>query len=86
VVKTDGVTARGVRVSVVARSLLERVALALGGRAGARLGLGVDRMTLLRAIRAMTLPAPPPVKEAKGIRVDPASLAGRTHVRVVDAP
>lgn len=75
---------------MVARSLLERVALALGGRASAgpagRLGLGVGRMTLLRAIRAMTLPAPPPVKEAKGIRVDPASLAGRTHVRVVDAP
>jgi transposase len=63
--QVDGVTARGARVSSVARQLLERVALALGGRAGARLatrlGLGMGRMTLLRAIRAVPLPAVPAV-------------------------
>ncbi len=63
--QVDGVTIRGAKVSTPARSLLERVALALGGRAGARLaarlGLGMGRMTLLRAIRALSLPGVPAV-------------------------
>ncbi|MFE9658148.1 ISL3 family transposase [Micromonospora sp. NPDC006431] len=58
--QVDGLTVRWARISVVARTLLEAVALALGGRAGARLarrlGLGVGRMTLIRAIRALPLP------------------------------
>src|SRR5436190_1984175 len=49
------------RHSALARRMLEAVALALGGRAGARLaeGLGphAGRMTLLRLVRA--LPEPP---------------------------
>jgi transposase len=57
----DGVTVRNGRFSVLARHGMETVALALGGRAGARLagrlGHCVDRMTLLRLIRA--LPEPP---------------------------
>ncbi|GGN94039.1 ISL3 family transposase [Actinoplanes lobatus] len=61
--QVDGVTTRGAKIITVARGLLERVALALGGRAGARLaarlGLGAGRMTLLRAIRALPLPAIP---------------------------
>ncbi|MEV6351018.1 ISL3 family transposase [Actinoplanes sp. NPDC051851] len=61
--QVDGVTTRGAKISTGARGLLERVALALGGRAGARLaarlGLCAGRMTLLRAIRAMPLPAIP---------------------------
>ena len=57
----DGLTVRHGRSSGLARRLLESVALALGGRAGARLttrlGLHVGRMTLLRLVRA--LPEPP---------------------------
>jgi hypothetical protein len=48
---------------VLARRPLEAVALALGGRAGARLtsrlGFGVGRMSLLRLIRALPEPAVP---------------------------
>ena len=46
---------------MLARRLLEPVALALGGRAGARLSgrLGLGRMTLLRLVRALPLPAVP---------------------------
>jgi transposase len=61
--QVDGLTVRHGRASVLARRLLEPVALALGGRAGARLtdrlGLGVGRMTLLRLLRALPLPAVP---------------------------
>ena len=57
----DGLTVRHGRHSALARRMLEAVALALGGRAGARLaeGLGphAGRMTLLRLVRA--LPEPP---------------------------
>lgn len=52
----DGVTVRHGRFSPLARQGMEAVALALGGRAGARLagrlGPFVGRMTLLRLIRA----------------------------------
>jgi transposase len=57
----DGVTVRHGRFSTLARHGVEAVALALGGRAGARLagrlGPHVGRMTLLRLVRA--LPEPP---------------------------
>lgn len=63
--QVDGLTVPWARVSLVARTLLEAVALALGGRAGARLasrlGLAVGRMTLIRAIRALPLPMVPTV-------------------------
>jgi transposase len=56
-----GVTVRHGRFSALARQGMEAVALALGGRAGARLagrlGPYVGRMTLLRLVRA--LPEPP---------------------------
>lgn len=61
--QVDGLTVRHGRASVLARRLLEPMALALGGRAGARLtgrlGLGVGRMTLLRLIRGLPLPVIP---------------------------
>ena len=57
----DGVTVRYGRFSALAQHGMEAVALALGGRAGARLAgrlrPSVGRMTLLRLIRA--LPEPP---------------------------
>lgn len=56
----DGLTVRYGRYSELARRMLEAVALALGGRAGARLtgrlGSQVGRMTLLRLIRALPEP------------------------------
>ncbi|MFG1954827.1 ISL3 family transposase [Micromonospora sp. NPDC048830] len=59
--QVDGLTVRHGRHSALARRMLEAVALALGGRAGARLtgrlGPQVGRMTLLRLVRA--LPEPP---------------------------
>jgi transposase len=55
-----GVTVRYARHSVLARRALEALALALGGRAGQRLGgrlaVQVGRMTLIRLIRAMPEP------------------------------
>jgi transposase len=55
-----GVTVRYARHSVLARRALEALALALGGRAGQRLGgrlaVRVGRMTLIRLIRAMPEP------------------------------
>ncbi|WP_173166052.1 ISL3 family transposase [Phytohabitans suffuscus] len=59
--QVDGLTVRHGRFSTLGRQALEAVALALGGRAGARLadrlGPYVGRMTLLRLVRA--LPEPP---------------------------
>lgn len=61
--QVDGVTLRHGRISVLAHRLLEPLALASGGRAGARLtgrlGLAVGRMTLLRLVRALPLPSVP---------------------------
>jgi transposase len=55
-----GLTLRHARHSVAARTLLQAVALALGGRAGARLtgrlAMPTGRMSLLRLIRAMPEP------------------------------
>lgn len=63
--QVDGLTVRHARHSLLARRLLEAVALAVGGRAGARLtsqvGTAVGRMTLLRLIRALPEPVVPAV-------------------------
>jgi hypothetical protein len=59
--QVSGLTSRHARRTPAAPSVLEAVALALGGRAGARLtwwlAAKVSRMTLLRLIRAMPDPA-----------------------------
>ena len=58
--QVEGLTARHQRRTAGLRSLLERVALALAGRAGSRLarvlGAAVSRFTLIRLVRAMPDP------------------------------
>ncbi|GLL05136.1 ISL3 family transposase [Dactylosporangium matsuzakiense] len=60
--QVDGVTVRHGRHSLLMRRLLQAVALALGGRAGQRLGEDIavraGRMTLIRLIRSTPVPAP----------------------------
>lgn len=60
--QAPGVTVPHARRTPLLRSLLERVALALGGRPGARLtrqlAIEVSRTTLLRLIRALPVPQP----------------------------
>jgi hypothetical protein len=55
--QVEGLTARHQRRTAGLRSLLERVALGLAGRAGSRLarvlGAAVSRFTLIRLVRAM---------------------------------
>ena len=67
-----GVTTAHARRSPLLRRMLERIALALGGRPGQRLtrrlAVEVSRSTLLRLIRALPLPEP-----------DAASVIGRTN-------
>ncbi|MFG2177420.1 transposase [Streptomyces abikoensis] len=62
----DGLTIRYGRRSVPLRDLLQQVALALGGRAGARLAghlaAAVSATTLLRLVRGLPLPEVPEVK------------------------
>jgi len=59
--QVSGLTSRHARRTPVVTAVLEAVALALGGRAGARLSghlaAAVSRMTLIRLIRAMPDPA-----------------------------
>jgi hypothetical protein len=59
--QVSGLTSRHARRSPAVTAVLEAVALALGGRAGARLSgrlaAGVSRMTLIRLIRAIPYPA-----------------------------
>jgi hypothetical protein len=59
--QVSGLTGRHARRTPAVTAVLEAVALALGGRAGARLSgrlaVGVSRMTLIRLIRAMPDPA-----------------------------
>jgi transposase len=59
--QAEGLTSRYARRTPAATAMLEAVALALGGRAGARLSgrlaAQVSRMTLLRLIRALPDPA-----------------------------
>jgi hypothetical protein len=68
----DWLTVRHGRASVPARRLLEPVALALGGRAGARLtgrlSLGRGRMTLLRLLPH---PAVEPAEDAEPEDAEP---------------
>ncbi|MEV4895918.1 transposase family protein [Nonomuraea sp. NPDC055795] len=64
--QVDGLTARQQRRTAELRSLLERVALALAGRAGVRLasavGAVVSRCTLILLVRAMPDPEIGPVR------------------------
>jgi transposase len=59
--QVSGLTSRHARRTPAVTAVLEAIALALGGRAGARLSgrlaAGVSRMTLLRLVRAMPDPA-----------------------------
>lgn len=60
--QVSGLTAPHGRRSLLLRGVLETIALALGGRPGARmtrqLAIEVSRMTLLRLIRALPMPEP----------------------------
>ena len=59
--QVGGLTSRHARRTPAVTAVLQAVALALGGRAGARLSCrlaaGVSRMTLIRLVRAMPDPA-----------------------------
>ena len=73
--QVDGLTSRHARRTPAATAVLQAVALALGGRAGARLSgrlaAGVSRMTMIRLVRAMPLPT---------VSASPR-VAGRERVR-----
>ena len=60
--QVDGLSARHTRRTAPLRQSLERIGLALAGRAGARLarclGLAVGRSSMLRLLRALPDPAP----------------------------
>lgn len=60
--QVPGVTVAHARRTPLPRAMLERIALALGGRPGERmarhLAVSVSRMSLLRLIRALPIPAP----------------------------
>ncbi|MEN3541243.1 ISL3 family transposase [Microbispora sp. ZYX-F-249] len=80
--QVPGLTIRYGRYSVPLRTLLQTIALALGGRAGARLthllAAAVNRMTLIRLIRS--LPDPEPTKGPQVLGVDDFALRrGRTY-------
>ena len=74
--QVSGLTARHARRTPAVTAVLEAVALALGGRAGARLSgrlaAAVSRMTLLRLIRA--LPDPAVVASPRVLGVDEFAL------------
>ena len=59
--QVDGLASRHARRTPAVTVVLQAVALALGGRAGARLSgrlaAGVSRMTMIRLVRAMPVPA-----------------------------
>ncbi|MEV6254176.1 ISL3 family transposase [Nocardia sp. NPDC051911] len=63
--QVPGLTTAHARRTPLLRSMLERIALAVGGRPGQRLtrhlSVTVSRMTLLRLIRAVPMPEPGPV-------------------------
>ncbi len=76
----DGVTMRYARRTPLLRGTLERIGLALAGRAGARLatalGVHVGRSTLLRLVRALP---DPPAATVEALGVDDFALR-RGHV------
>ena len=59
--QVDGLASRHARRTPAVTAVLQAVALALGGRSGARLSgrlaAGVSRMTMIRLVRAMPVPA-----------------------------
>ncbi|MBF6303256.1 ISL3 family transposase, partial [Nocardia amamiensis] len=63
--QVPGLTTAHARRTPLLRSMLERIALAVGGRPAQRLtrhlSVTVSRMTLLRLIRALPMPEPGPV-------------------------
>jgi Transposase len=83
--QVDGLTARHQRRTIGLRSLLERVALALAGRAGSRLaralGAIVSRSTLIRLIRALP---DPEIGEVAVLGVDDwAKRRGQSYASVL---
>ena len=73
--QVDGLTTRHGQRSVLLRRTLEAIGLALAGRAGARLagrlGISVDRSTILRLVRALP---DPPVGTVETLGVDDFAL------------
>ncbi|WP_352241890.1 ISL3 family transposase [Microbispora sp. NBRC 16548] len=80
--QVPGLTVRYGRYSIPLRTLLQTIALALGGRAGARLtcrlAAAVNRMTLIRLIRSLPDPAPDGGPQVLGVD-DFALRRGRTY-------
>lgn len=81
--QVDGLTGRHARRTPAATAVLRAVALALGGRAGARLSgrlaSGVSRMTMIRLVRAMPLPVVGASPRVLGVDHEFALRKGRRY-------